>query len=570
MTFRAKPVRGKTRATWDAPDRRNLLMNIGFGLVVVVALGILALAAGLAWYDEHLAPAATVGGESISKDEWRERVDVESVRLDLAERRLRDRLNAGTIRETDFQSQQQLLEQQRQVVGTIALERLIDARIQATLAAEEGVSVDEAAVDAKLAEEATTPELRHGWLIEVEPEVSPDADEPTAAQIAAAKTEAEQALADIRGGKDWQEVAKDVSTHATRDQGGDIGFITADASLDEAFIDALFAAQQDEPTDVLVDADGVARIGLVTQVVPEQVTPDFETLIANEGVSVASYREALRAEVVREKLEEKIVADVTKEGPQRLVRQIYMQYSAAESEEGAIRVRHILYSPNDDPDGAADADEAAWSKAEQEARAAYDKLKADISQFDALAREESDEGYAATSGGKLPYYSPDSGLDEAFADAIFQDGLEAGELLEPVKTSFGWHVIQVMHRPTDFDWARQLKERAEAGESFAALARDNGDGSEAADGGSIGWVAKGQLRELLELRVFETPVGEISEPLAIPNDGVYLFQIEKEEVRTPEGEQLTTLRETAFDNWYSQKKALVSVERHVETSLSAE
>ena len=77
-----------------------------------------------------------------------------------------------------------------------------------------------------------------------------------------------------------------------------------------------------------------------------------------------------------------------------------MQEGESESGEGAVRVRHILYSPNDDPENASKVaeDDPAWAKAEQDANAAYAKLKADPSQFDALARAESDEG----AGGHQP------------------------------------------------------------------------------------------------------------------------------------------------------------------------
>ena len=43
---------------------------------------------------------------------------------------------------------------------------------------------EQSLVDAQLVEEATTPEARHGWVIEVEPEA--DASEPTAEQVAQA------------------------------------------------------------------------------------------------------------------------------------------------------------------------------------------------------------------------------------------------------------------------------------------------------------------------------------------------------------------------------------------------
>ena len=58
----------------------------------------------------------------------------------------------------------------RQQLASIALERLIDTRIQADLATEEGITVTDADIDARLITEATTPETRHAWVIEVAPQ----------------------------------------------------------------------------------------------------------------------------------------------------------------------------------------------------------------------------------------------------------------------------------------------------------------------------------------------------------------------------------------------------------------
>ena len=55
----------------------ELLPEPGFGLIVVIALVILAIAAGLNYYNEHLASVGSVDGQSISKDELRERVQVD-------------------------------------------------------------------------------------------------------------------------------------------------------------------------------------------------------------------------------------------------------------------------------------------------------------------------------------------------------------------------------------------------------------------------------------------------------------------------------------------------------------
>ena len=91
MTFRAKPVvKRDHRPAWETQDRRNFYLNLGFGLIVLLAVLILAIAAGVSYYNDHLAPVGSVDGESITKDEFTDRYQVEAWRLDEAEARVAD------------------------------------------------------------------------------------------------------------------------------------------------------------------------------------------------------------------------------------------------------------------------------------------------------------------------------------------------------------------------------------------------------------------------------------------------------------------------------------------------
>ena len=60
--------------------------------------------------------------------------------------------------------------------------------------------------------------------------------------------------------------------------------------------------------------------------------------------------------------------------------------------------------------------------------------------FNALAKELSEEPGAAESGGDLGFFPKDRMVTE-FAEAAF--ALNVGEISKPVKTQFGWHVIKV-------------------------------------------------------------------------------------------------------------------------------
>ncbi len=550
--------------TWDDRDRRATLLNLAFGLTIVAALLLLLIAWGASWYNDHLSAAGTVNGQTITKDAWGKQVAINEFRADYQKRRIRTLLAAGQISAADAESRNAFLDERLQQIDSLSLEQLVDGAIQAELATAQGVTVTPADIDAALAEEATTPELRRAWMIEVAPELADGESEPTQQAIAAARAKADQALADLKAGKDWDTVAKSVSTDASKEQAGDLGFIDKDATLDAAFLAGLLAAEKDAPTAVVEGADGSFRIGRVTEIVAPVEDATLSAQLSDAGIGIDDFRAALGRDVTRSKLSDAILAGRLVPGPQREVSEIFMQAGSSETGPSAIRVRHILYSPNDTPRPEAPVPDTdpAWSKAELEAKAAWEKIKADPALFDSIARAESDEDSAVTTGGKLPYFSTDDQLTQAFADAIFQPGLQPGQLLEPVKTEFGWHVIQVMHGPTDAEWADGLKADIDAGTlPFADAARDNSDNAEAAQGGDIGWVAKGQVDEAKEAAIFAAPVGEVSEPYVAEDEGIYLFLVRSEETREPDAEQRAALEGSAFPLWYSQQKAGFDISR---------
>lgn len=573
MTLRAKPVvRRPGRSGWNSGDRRTFYLNLGFAIAIAASILIFVGYAVWSWYDDHLGAAATVDGTTITKDQFRTRLTIEGFRIGYTESRVRTLGNAGRLSEANVASQLEFLEQRRSSLGPLALERLIDVTIQARLAAEEGVTVTEADIDAQLIDEATIDEQRHGWVIEVEPEANVDTGEPGATEKAAAKAKASAALADLESGTSWEDVAKTVSTAASAPQDGDLGWLPLESGYDEPFMAALFATARDGFTDVIEGDDGIFRIGRVTEIAPASVDSTFQFQLEEAGVKLADYREAVRGDLIRIKLDEKVVADLSAPSVQRRVLQIYLAQGTPMPE--GVKVRHILYAPKDNPGAAGvllDTD-PAWAAAEAEAKAAYDILVADPSKFDEMAREQSDEGSAGQTGGKLPFFDATSSIDPAFAAAIFADGLEPGDLIPPFKSEFGWHVVQFMRSYGEGPaaWLKSLREQVTGGADFAQLARDEGEGDEAADGGDIGWIARGQLDDLMDAAVFEAPIGGVTDIIEVPDDGVYLLKVIAEEEREPTKEQIATFEATGFTNWYEKKKAEVDITRSAGTATTTE
>jgi len=562
MTLRAKPVvRGPGRSGWNSGDRRTTLLNLGFVIAISISVVILVGYAAWSWYDDHYGAAATVDGTTITKDQLRARLQIEGFRIDYTANRIRTLQNMGIISAANAKSQLDFLDQRKQNLVSLSLSRLIDIVIQARLADEEEITVSDAEIDAELVVEATTNEQRHIWVIEIQPENNEDTGEPGDAEKGAARAKANAALVEVRAGKSWEDVAKTTSTAASAAQDGDLGWLPLESGYDKDFMTALFDLTEPGITEVLEGDDGIFRIGRVSEILPESIDSTFELLIDEEGIDRAAYREALRGDVIRTKLEDKIVAELSAPSNQRHVVQIFIPEGTPMPD--GVKVRHILYAPKDDPQGAKDvpADDPAWATAEAEAKAAYDALVADPTKFDEMARAESDEGSAKQSGGKLQYFDSTSSIDPAFATAIFADGLEPGDLIPPFKSAFGWHVVQFLRPYGEGEkaWLETIRTQAVDGADFAQLATDQGEGEEAADGGDLGWIARSELAAELDKVIFETAVGSISAVVAIPGDGVYLLKVLAEEEREPSEEQVAIFEETGFTKWYTEKRAAVMI-----------
>ena len=576
MTLRARPVaRRRGRAGWDPGDRRNSLINLGFFVAIGFSILLLVGYAAYSWYNDHFGAAATVNGVTITNDQLRNRVRVESFRLDYFKSRIATLLANGRLTEAEYQGQLQFVEQQRSQLAAIALDRLVDVSLQGTLAADRSIQVTEDEITAEVLEESTNPEQRHVWMIEVEPEVDPETGEVTPALRQAAMDEAEAALARLEDGETWEDVARTASDSGIAPLAGDLGWLQEESGYDEALMTAIFDAELNTPTDVIEGEDGVFRIGRATEVVAAEVDTAFQARFESDNITPEDYRAVARGDLVREKLSDAVVAEMSQPGPQRHVLEIYLPEpnESTLGTEAGVKVRHILFSPKDDSQGAEDLpdDDPAWAAAKKEADEAYAALKANPSLFDAMAREDSDEPSAVQTGGKQPWYYESSSIDPAFKAAIMADGLEPGQLLEPVKTSFGWHVIQFMRPLGEGEKAYLGKLRGEIVDvaDFREAARDNSENEEAEPDGDIGWIAKGELDALLDAAIFSTAIGAKSEVVTVSGDGDYLFWVIGEETRTPTEDQLAIFEDTGFQYWYTGQKDAADIEYNVASGSAA-
>lgn len=204
-------------------------------------------------------------------------------------------------------------------------------------------------------------------------------------QIQQRLSRAEQALAQLKGGADFRQVAAAFSEAPDALQGGLLGWRES-ARLPEIYIDALKPMRIGDVSPVLRSANG------------------FHILRLNDQRGATS----------------PIIVQQT-------------------------RARHILIKTNE-------------LVSENDARARLTALKERLenkADFAELARVHSEDG-SATKGGDLGWLSPGDTVPE-FERAM--QALKPGEISAPVRSSFGWHLIQVMERRNE-DMSRERQRLA--------------------------------------------------------------------------------------------------------------
>jgi len=97
-----------------------------------------------------------------------------------------------------------------------------------------------------------------------------------------------------------------------------------------------------------------------------------------------------------------------------------------------VHARHILIR-------AAPGDEKASEAAEDKIKAVIARLKKG-EDFEKVAKEVTEDPSGKANGGDLGYFTKEQMVPE-FSEVAFK--LEKGQISEPVKTQFGWHVIKV-------------------------------------------------------------------------------------------------------------------------------
>jgi len=244
--------------------------------------------------------------------------------------------------------------------------------------------------------------------------------------------------------------------------------VTAVFAVNMWVVPALAQTQAPSPNDVVATVDGVAITETEMAFAAEDLARDLRSVPANEQraflvnvlidmklMANAARKLELNKTAVFERRKNYLVeralrrayfaAKISSALSEEKVRAAFDAFAATIKPQEELRARHILVATRAEAD-AVEAELAAGRP------------------FAELAKEKS-TGPSGPNGGDLGYFVRGNMVKE-FEDAVF--ALKVGDVSEPVKTKFGWHVIKLEDRrqrvaPTFEKVAPQLRQQMMVG-----------------------------------------------------------------------------------------------------------
>src|SRR5262252_609313 len=227
-----------------------------------------------------------------------------------------------------------------------------------------------------------------------------------------------------------------LSNAAAKDKAAERNRILREA-LDQLVADKLMDWQLKEQHVEVTDqeVDGAAE-NLKTQ--NRFDDKKLEQALKEQGMTVASWKndvlrkQLARLKLIRSKVETKIkISDDD-------FKSEYQRWARLQSDDAEVHARHILVRVE------ADSTPEQIEKARLKAQKIAEEARQPNVDFAELAKQKG-EGASAAEGGDLGYFRRGVMLP-AFESAVF--ALKPGEISDPVRTDFGWHVIKLEERRT--------------------------------------------------------------------------------------------------------------------------
>ncbi len=557
MSFRNRPVLDrKHRPRWQDELRSQQLIVAGFALAIAVAVGIFAAAAWSAFYEGNLRQAALVDGTPVRRAELVQRIQIVAAELQATAVDLQ--AHAGGMRDDIVQQQLQAVDGALGNVEQVGTDSLVVGMVLENRASELGGAPTAEEVQAEIDKRRQQPERKQLSLIMSVPEKDTGAapgDEPTDQDWADAKADIDAIKAELDAGADFAELATNRSDDPSAQRNGLLGWVEEiDGQFGEYF-DAAGDAEAGEVVGPIKNDTGwfLLKVDDRQSAGRDELLDEFLTSV---GVTDDIYFDYVRDEVFRLQVQEFFSTSVVKAyQPQRKVAQIFVT-----ADEGIPvpkqRIRHLLVQPIPGEQDQSEATPEQWRAARRAANELRNRALEPDADWWVLA-EESDDTGSATRGGFLGWYDPVTLQDQfvpEFADAVLE--LEIGDVSRPVRSDFGYHIIQITDRRTS---AAELADRILARvrddpDSFGEVAlAESEDVTSARKEGDLGWVIPYQFDALRDRAIFDmTEIGEISDPVVTAN-GTYIFKLlDTADLRFVSESRRNSVGTSGFSRWLQE------------------
>ncbi|VTU34544.1 Peptidyl-prolyl cis-trans isomerase SurA [Variovorax sp. SRS16] len=314
---------------------------------------------------------------------------------------------------------------------------------------------------------------------------------------------------------------------------------------------------------------------------------ELQRRVGEEGISVKSFRNDLRDQLLLTRLREREVESKVKVSDVEVDQFIRDQRSGTNAAVPPdINIAQVLIAV---PEDASDAQVATL---QQRAQSVAQRARAG-EDFAKLAQELSDSPDRAN-GGALGMRSAER-YPTLFVDAT--QSTPVNGIVGPIRSGAGFHVLKLLAKSqpgasdaivtqtevrhillrndpkrTTAQAVAQLaefKERLQKGTAdFASLARDNSQDASAKEGGDLGWSRPGQFVPEFEEAMNRLAPGQISDPV-VSRFGVHLIQVvARREAKLSQTEQREAARavlrdkkiDEAFEAWAQEVRARAYVE----------
>jgi peptidyl-prolyl cis-trans isomerase SurA len=371
--------------------------------------------------------------------------------------------------------------------------------------------------------------------------------------------------------------------------------------LDQMVDDRLLQGEAKRQGIEVADAEVGRQVDAAIAQAKERIGGEeaYQQQLRRENLTESALRDKYRGEMRKQMMVERLRA---KQFPKRTVTQAEAEAYFRDHKDrfpkipGEVHLQVIQISPQ--PDSAALAAGLARITAIRKRLMAGEK-------FAKVAAETSEDPGSANSGGDLGFNARGRMVKE-FDDAAFS--LKLNELSQPVRTPFGWHLIQVLERdslkavtgrdsldeagkpileahirhilvrvtPTDADalraeaLAQHVRDEARKGTDFATLVRrySHYQGPSGPDG-DVGFVSLGTLQPPIRAGLDTLEAGQVSDVLK-NQSGFNLFKLLErhpereytlEEVRNELPDFVVNLqRQERYETWLKSLRAKAQID----------